>query len=181
MVATLRYFEVGQVFRSRQHARDCRNLSRRVEGVDLDIGGRSGFVQAGGFEYLTQFVGTKNKIDFGNLLEKLISIALSETTRNDQLPATALLLQFCHLQDCIDRLLLGTVDKAAGVDDDHVGRLPTGRDLIPMLRQGSKHHFAVDQVLRTAQADKSNLGSVVFFRFRHYVKEWGRTPLIYLC
>ncbi len=68
-----------------------------------------------------------------------------------------------HLQNGVDRLLLGGVDERAGVDDDDVGVFGARGDLRSALREQAHHHLAVHQVLGTAQADKPNfLGAAAY-------------------
>ena len=54
----------------------------------------------------------------------------------------------------VDGLLLGAVDKAAGIDDGHVGALRLGQDLIARAGQQIEHLLRIDLIFCTAQADK---------------------------
>ena len=49
-----------------------------------------------------------------------------------------------------------TVEKPAGVDDDHVGAIVIPRDCIPLGAQLRQDAFAVDQRLRAAERDKAD-------------------------
>src|SRR5205807_4811467 len=54
----------------------------------------------------------------------------------------------------IDRLLLGGVDEAAGVDDDDVRGIEIVRDLdLGFLAQLAEHDLAVDEIFRAAEGD----------------------------
>src|SRR4029078_11511160 len=74
---------------------------------------------------------------------------------HDQALAVALVLG--HLEDGVDRLLLGVVDEGAGVDDDDVGVARVGRDLVARLLGVAEHHLAVDEVLGTTEGDETYL------------------------
>ena len=68
-------------------------------------------------------------IDLGHLRAELGRVALREAARDDELLAGAELLQLGHLEDRVDRLLLGLADEAARVDDDDLGLVGLGRQL----------------------------------------------------
>ncbi len=68
-----------------------------------------------------------------------------------------LALELRHLEDGVDRLLLGRVDERAGVDDDDVGVAGVGGDLVPGLSRVAQHDLAVDEVLRAAERDEADL------------------------
>ena len=61
-----------------------------------------------------------------------------------------------HFQNGIDRLLLGRVNKRAGIYHDHVGVFGARRDLRSAGLQHAHHYLAIDEVLGAAQADKPN-------------------------
>src|SRR5690606_28606575 len=58
-----------------------------------------------------------------------------------------------------DRLLLGLFDEAAGVDDDGVGVVDRGGQLVAGLAQLTQHDLAVDAVLGAAEADHAHSGA----------------------
>ena len=62
-----------------------------------------------------------------------------------------------HFEDRIYGLLLGALDERTGVDHDHVGVFDARREFGPSSGQQAHHHFAVDEVLRTSQADEAHL------------------------
>ena len=62
-----------------------------------------------------------------------------------------------HLEDGVDRFLLGLVDERAGVDDEHVGVGGIAGQLMPRLLGEPEHHLGVDEVLGAAEGDHSNL------------------------
>ena len=78
------------------------------------------------------------------------------TTRRWALPAGLVLR---HFEDGVDGLLLGFIDKGAGVHHQDVGGFGVGGDGGSGLGEKTHHHFAIDQVFGAAQADKSDPGT----------------------
>src|SRR5205814_420227 len=62
------------------------------------------------------FTRSKNGIDLRNFRAQLVAIPLGETPRDDEAAARAVLLVLRHLENGVDRLLLGRVDERARVD-----------------------------------------------------------------
>ena len=62
-----------------------------------------------------------------------------------------------HLENRVDRLLLGVVDEGAGVHDEDVGRGRIVGQLVPRLLREPEHHFGIDEVLGTAEGHEANL------------------------
>ena len=62
-----------------------------------------------------------------------------------------------HLEDGFDGLALGGLDEAASVDDQDIGVLGLGDDLPAAAGKRAKHHFAVHQILGTAETHYSDL------------------------
>ena len=92
-----------------------------------------------------------DRIDLGDLAPDLLAVALGQTACDDQgpeLPGGAAVRQ---LQDALDALFLGVIDKAAGIDDGGLGQVLVIRDLMPRRRQVSQHFLGVDQVFVTSQ------------------------------
>ena len=73
----------------------------------------------------------------------------------------AVLLVLRHLEDRVDRLLLGRVDERARVHDEHVGVGGVLRELVPRLLRKPEHDLGVHEVLGTAERNHSNLHSVL--------------------
>src|SRR5262249_25023083 len=61
-----------------------------------------------------------------------------------------------HLQNCVDRFLLGALDERAGINYDDVGVFSAPRQFGTGAGQHAHHHLAVDKVLGTAEADKTD-------------------------
>ena len=62
-----------------------------------------------------------------------------------------MLLEFGHLEDGVDRLLLGAVDECARVHDEHVRTLGVRRDFVARLLGQSEHDLGVDEILRATE------------------------------
>ena len=58
-----------------------------------------------------------------------------------------------HFPDRIERLLPGTLQEATRVDDHEIGPVRLGNHFITVQTQQAEHPLAIDQVLRTAEAD----------------------------
>ena len=78
-------------------------------------------------------------------------VALYQTARRHQQAATAVALVPGHFQQRINGLLLGRVDKTAGVHDDDVRVCRPVRYPVARLAQQMQHLFGIHAVFRTAQ------------------------------
>src|SRR5437868_6276764 len=81
---------------------------RRVELGRLNSGSR---------DDLLQLSRANNGVYFRNVLRDLGAIALNQTSRHNQLLRSSAGLVPCHLENGVDGLLFGRVDKRAGVHD----------------------------------------------------------------
>ena len=66
------------------------------------------------------------------------------------------LLEFRHFEDCVDGLLLGWIDEAAGVDHQDFGVLRIVRELVAAFHKLAHHDLGVDEVFGTAETYKAN-------------------------
>ena len=64
---------------------------------------------------------SEEEIHFGDLLRKLVSVALDQTTDRDHRAQVSVLLQGAGFQDRLDGLFLGGLDEAARVHDHDLG------------------------------------------------------------
>ena len=145
VVAALADLHVREPGRRRQHARLL---------VVVDPGGQlgPGLLARGGFavhraQDLRDLAGAERRVDLRDLAAQLGVVALGEAARHDEPLRAARLLLARHLEDRVDRLLLGAVDEGAGVDDDHVRLLRVGHERVARALQPAQHHLAVDEVL----------------------------------
>ncbi len=109
--------------RASPSGRDCRILNGEFDGRRRRYSGR----RQNGF----QFSRSDHRVDFRNVLTNLVAETLHQAARDHQLPGAAVGLVLGHLQDGVDRFLLGAGDERAGVDHDHVGVFGAGDQLRP--------------------------------------------------
>ena len=96
---------------------------------------------------------------------------------------TPLALPIGNLEDRIDRLLLGRVDEAAGIDDDDVRRVEIVRDLdLGFLAQLAEHDLAVDEILRAAEGDHPHAADrlVRWLASNSHEQPWNRGAAVRL-
>ena len=71
------------------------------------------------FRHLTS---AEHGVDLGNLLDKVVSVALGQAPGDHEPLARAVLLVLRHLENRVDRFLLRRVDERTRVHDEHIGR-----------------------------------------------------------
>ena len=64
-----------------------------------------------------------------------------------------------RLTDGPQQLLLGAVEKAAGIDDHQIGAVVLGREFVAFRAQARDDALGIDQCLGAAERDKADLGS----------------------
>ncbi len=106
--------------------------------------------QARGFENRFQLAGADYGVDFGNVLANLVAIALDQASGDDELFGRAGGLVARHLENGVDRFLLGGVDKAAGVHDQDFGLFRTRGQARTGAVEQAHHHLGVDEVFGAA-------------------------------
>ena len=94
-------------------------------------------------------------------LADIAAIALHQAAGDDQLLGAADFLVLGHFEDGVDRLLLGGIDEAAGVDDEHVGLIGMRRELVAFGDELAHHDFTIDEVFGTAQTDETDFQDCV--------------------
>ena len=153
MVAAFGNLDVGGVFRRRENSRrkiviQIRRKRRRARRI------RSQLALDGGQD-IFELAGSHQRIDFGNLLEDLIAIALNQASGHDQFFGHAEFFVFGHFQNRVDRFFLRRGDEAARIDDQDVGFFRARRKFIAVSRENAHHHLAIHEVFRATQADES--------------------------
>ncbi len=113
-------------------------------------------LQPGGGQNRFQLSCADHGIHFRHILADLVAIALHQAAGHDQLARIAGDFVLGHLQDGVDRFLLGFIDERAGVHHQDVRRLGTVRNLRPGPVKQAHHDLAVDQVFGATQAYKAN-------------------------
>ncbi len=83
-------------------------------------------------------------------------MSLGKASRDDQPVACSAFFMSGHLEDCLDGLLLGFANEAAGVDEDHLGVLGSLDVDEPRLFGNAEHDLAVDPVLDAPEAHQVN-------------------------
>ena len=95
--------------------------------------------------------GAEDAVDFGHFLDNLILIALREAAGDEDLFDRSLLLPARGLQNRVDRLFFGAVDKAAGVDNDDLRVRRVIRERMSGVADERHHLLGVDEVFRAAE------------------------------
>ena len=111
-----------------------------------------------GCEYSFQLSRSHDRIHFRDVLTDIITKTFYQAARDHQFPGPPRALVLRHFEDGVDRFLLGAGNERAGIDHDDVGVFSVRDQLGPGLLQKTHHHFAVHQVLGTAQAYKAHPG-----------------------
>ena len=106
---------------------------------------------------LVEFIGADQCIHFRHVLLDVAAIAFHQAAGHDQLFCAAGFLKLGHFKNGLDRFLLGGIDEAAGVDDNHVGSRRVGRQFMSAGDKLAHHDLGIDEVLGATQADKSYL------------------------
>jgi hypothetical protein len=109
---------------------------------------------ADGFDDVLAVEHADEAIDARRVVQELRLVPLHETAGDDNPLALSRRLQLDGLADLLERFVLRRLEEAAGVDDDRVGAAGVGRDRQPVLGEEAEHPLAVDEVLRTAEADE---------------------------
>ena len=101
--------------------------------------------------------GAQDDIDLRDLRLQFVAITLRQAAGHHQLLASAGLPAFRHLQDGVNRFLLGAVDEGTGVDDDDVRVSGVGGNRVSGSFGQPQHHLAIYEVLGAAQRNHSDL------------------------
>ena len=94
-------------------------------------------------------------VNLGQIALDLLAVALCQAAGDDQTLHFAL-LALGGLQNGLDRLGLGRLDKTAGVDNAHLSLVHIVYNLAACLTQSGEHVLGVNQILGTAERDQSN-------------------------
>ena len=153
VVAALGDLHVGEVLGGGKHARG----GIVVEVQAARVHGRGVFDPLAHGHDAVDFVGPDDGVHLGHVLQDVAPVALDQAPGDDQALRPAHLLVLGHLQDGVDRLLLGGVDETASVDDQHLGLVRMGGELMPAGGELAHHDFRIDQILGATEADKTDL------------------------
>ena len=136
---------------------DARPVLLRVVDIPEAVGRAPGHQLLQGGDDLGVAAGAHDAVHLGQLLHQLVLIALGQAAGDQQLAQLPLLFQLGQLQDILNGLALGGVDKAAGVEHRRVRPLGLGGDLMPSASDQCHHLLGVHQILGAAQGYKCNL------------------------
>ena len=153
VVAAVGNLDVGGERRRGQHARRLQK-PRAVGGV---AGAMAAFRVGEHFVEPGVVGHAHDAVDFGDLVEQRVRIALREAARDEQPLQAAGLFVLRHFKDGVDGFLLGRLDEAAGVDEDRVGLGRIGDDLHAARAQHPQQVFRIHAILGAAQRDQADL------------------------
>ena len=146
--------DVGGIGRGGQHPAAGQNgIIPAAEALALAVQGR--------LQRLRQtrvLAHAHQQIDLRHIGHELFFVALGQTARSHQHLAFAGALVFGHLQQSVDALLLGGVDEAAGVDDQHLRFLFICGNGIAVLLQDGEHQLRIHPVFAAAKGNHADCG-----------------------
>ncbi|MDQ5988631.1 MAG: hypothetical protein CSYNP_04392 [Syntrophus sp. SKADARSKE-3] len=148
-------FQIGQVRRCEKQAWKARIHEKRRRTGNKSRSGRAGPLQVFNMpDNVRHFGRSEKEIHFGDFPLQLLAVALGQTARYDQAGARAMLFPCGQAKDFLDGFLLGRGDKGTGVHNDDIGIIGPCRQRDPSLGKEPAHNFGVDEIFRTAKADK---------------------------
>ena len=109
---------------------------------------------ADGPDDVRYFASSENGVDFRNFLSELVAVALRKTAGHDEALTVAFRLMPRHVQDRVDRFLLGGVDESASIDDDDVRTRRIRREVVAGIACKPEHYLRVDEILGTPERDE---------------------------
>ena len=98
--------------------------------------------------------GSQHRIHLFDLLGDLLLVPLGKTSCHDQRLARAGFPVLRHLENGVDAFLLGIIDKAARVDDDHIRFRLIVRESVTAAAENPQHRLGIHQILVTSQGNK---------------------------
>ena len=115
-------------------------------------------VEQAGHDGVNGLVGgtAHHSVHLGDLLLDLAAVTLSQAAGDDDLQLRVLLLVGAGLQNVLNGLGLGALDKTAGVDQNNIGFTQVGHRLVTGRKQDVHHHVQIDLVLGAAKGNTCN-------------------------
>ncbi len=113
-------------------------------------------MKSGGCEDRFQLAGADDGVDFRNVLPDFVAVALDQAAGDDEFLRRAGGLVAGHLEDGVDRLLLGGVDKLAGIDDEDLGLFGMCGEARAGAVEQAHHDLGVDEVFGAAERNKAH-------------------------
>ena len=99
---------------------------------------------------------SQNRIALRHFLRHLLLIPLRHAAGDDDLLNLPLLFEPGKLQNVFDRLFLCVLDKAAGVDDHHIGKAAFRDDLHARIPQRREHQLRIHLIFRASERHHRN-------------------------
>ena len=106
---------------------------------------------------LTVAAGAHDAVHLRQLVQYLLLVALGETARHQNFAHLTGAFQLRHGENGVDGLLLGAVDKPAGVDDHGIRARRLLQQRMPRVAAQRHHLLGIHQILGTAKGNKCNL------------------------
>ena len=153
VVAPVADLDVGRIGRGGQHpaAGEDRAIALRFAGP---LPGKGAADQP---MHVPGLADAQQAVDLRDVPHQLLRVALGQAPRHAEPPALPGPFILGHLKDGLDRLLLGGLNKPAGVDQQHVRLRGELRQLKPVPLKQIQHLLRVHTVFDTAQRDNPNL------------------------
>ena len=104
-------------------------------------------------------IEAKEGVDFGKLGGEIGGVTLREAPSDNKLLSglgTMESTAVC-LEDCTDALLLGGINEAARINQNHIGIVGLGGELIAVEFGIAEHDLGIDEIFGAAKADKADL------------------------
>ena len=155
VVAALADAQVGEALRRQQEALGVAARALRLASVDrCHPAARAAVDDLAHDGRHARVVGqAEHRVEFLDVLAQVVAVALGQAADGDDALQVAFFLQARDRQDGVDRLLLGGLDEAAGVDDDDVGVGGFLDHHQAFFDDVAEQHLGVDEVAGAAQAD----------------------------
>ena len=100
---------------------------------------------------------TDHRLNLGHFTHYLITVTLNEAAGGDDVLALAVIFKVGGVDDVVNRLLLRTFDKAAGVDYNYLRLLNLEGNLVPSFMENIKHNLGIHKIFRAAEGYKCYL------------------------
>ena len=99
-------------------------------------------------------VRSDDRVNLGDLVQNLLTVALRHASGDNQRGAATLGLIPGHIQDRLNAFFLCGIDKAAGIDNDNVRLGLVVRHLVAMTGKLAEHALGIHKILVAAKRDK---------------------------
>ena len=115
-------------------------------------------------------------VRLGKQVGSLLLVALRQTSGEDDLLQRPLFFQGSQLQNGLDGLLFGGLDKSAGVYDCNVSFSRLGHKLVAMGTQLGQHALRIHQILGTSERNHPNTNWHMFLYSFYFGQYRAKSP-----